>query len=70
VPDVEAVLTAGTLEYYKEGAAATVTVRRAAGARMLAAWRRSAPGCVESNVNCERESLAKSQSSHEEHEGA
>jgi spermidine synthase len=36
VPDVQTVLTAGTLEYYREGAAATVTVRRAAGARMLA----------------------------------
>ncbi|HET9270803.1 MAG TPA: fused MFS/spermidine synthase, partial [Vicinamibacterales bacterium] len=28
VPDLEAVLTAGSLEYYKEGAASTVTVRR------------------------------------------
>ena len=36
VPDLEAVLTAGSLEYYKEGAASTVTVRRAAGATMLA----------------------------------
>ncbi|HYN09992.1 MAG TPA: fused MFS/spermidine synthase [Vicinamibacterales bacterium] len=36
VPDVASVLGAGTLEYYKEGATATVTVRRAAGARMLA----------------------------------
>jgi spermidine synthase len=36
VPDVESVLAAGTLEYYREGAAATVSVRRAAGATMLA----------------------------------
>ncbi len=34
-PDPESVLTAGTLEYYREGAS-TVSVRRAAGARMLA----------------------------------
>ena len=36
VPDVQSALAAGTLEYYKEGATATVTVRSAAGARMLA----------------------------------
>ncbi len=36
VPDVQTVLTAGTVEYYKEGATATVAVRRAAGATMLA----------------------------------
>lgn len=35
-PDVEAVLGAGTLEYYAEGAAATVSVRSVAGARTLA----------------------------------
>lgn len=34
-PDPESILTAGTLEYYREGAS-TVSVRRAAGARMLA----------------------------------
>ncbi|HEX7779496.1 MAG TPA: fused MFS/spermidine synthase [Vicinamibacterales bacterium] len=36
VPDVESALAAGTLEYYREGATATVSVRRAAGAKMLA----------------------------------
>ena len=34
--DFDAVLRAGTLEYYKEGAAATVSVRRLTGTRSLA----------------------------------